>query len=393
MKILIYTHSFAPRVGGVETYVMLLAQGLASYQQEHPGDDVRVTVVTPTPAGRMDDAGLPFRVARKPRLGRLFYLLREADVVHFAGPCLLPLSLSLSLRKPTMIEQHGYQAICPNGMLLLEPSKTVCPGHFMSRRYARCVACNAAHQSWLTSLAKVFTTFPRRWACRLASVNLPISDHVNHRLDLPRSKVVYYGIPDSRQRTQALDLGEANEAPRRVTTFAYIGRLVSEKGVPVLVHAVKQLRDEGYKFRLKVIGDGLERERTEGLVTALGLGEYTEFTGFLKGEALKNEMRMIDAVVMPSICEETAGLSAIEQMMRGRLVVAADIGGLGEVVGDVGLKFPAGDIGSLASCLRRVLDEPNLASVLGQRARQRALQLFRQERMVAEHLVVYRQFL
>jgi glycogen(starch) synthase len=104
-------------------------------------------------------------------------------------------------------------------------------------------------------------------------------------------------------------------------------------------------------------------------------------------------MRTIDAVVMPSVWEETAGLSAIEQMMRGRLVVAADIGGLGEVVGEGGLKFPPGDIEGLASCLRRVLDEPDLAKALGKKARQRALQLFLEERMVAEHLSVYRQLL
>jgi len=379
-------------IGGVETYVMLLAQGLA--QGVRAGeDDLQVTVVTPTPAGGNNDAALPFRVVRRPGLGRLFHLVREADVVHLAGPCILPLTLSLALRKPTTVEHHGYQAICPNGMLFLEPSKTVCPGHFMSRRYGRCVACTAANQSWLTSLAKVLATFPRRWACWLASFNLPISDHVDRRLQLPRSQVVYYGIPDPMQQPQVIDLRDASDAPRRVMTFAYVGRLVSEKGLPLLVQAAKQLRDRGHKFRLKFIGDGPERERTEDLATTLGLGECVEFTGFLEGEALENAMRTIDAVVMPSICEETAGLSAIEQMMRGRLVVAADIGGLGEVVGDVGLKFTPGDIEGLASCLQRALNEPDLGKALGKKARQRALRLFLEERMVAEHLAVYRQLL
>jgi glycogen synthase len=42
---------------------------------------------------------------------------------------------------------------------------------------------------------------------------------------------------------------------------------------------------------------------------------------------------------MPSVWEETAGLSAIEQMMRGRLVIASRIAGLGEMVGDAGSRF------------------------------------------------------
>lgn len=74
-------------------------------------------------------------------------------------------------------------------------------------------------------------------------------------------------------------------------------------------------------------------------------------------------------------------------------MVAADIGGLGEIVGEAGLKFRRGDAEGLASCLRHVLDEPNLAKALGKKARQRALQLFREERMDAEHLAVYRQLL
>ena len=79
--------------------------------------------------------------------------------------------------------------------------------------------------------------------------------------------------------------------------------------------------------------------------------------------------------------------------MRGRMVIATDIGGLGELVGDAGLKFPLGDAKSLASCMLRVLKESNLAKALGKKAEQRAQAFFREERMVVEHLVVYRELL
>jgi glycosyltransferase involved in cell wall biosynthesis len=76
-------------------------------------------------------------------------------------------------------------------------------------------------------------------------------------------------------------------------------------------------------------------------------------------------------------------------MMRGRLVIASDIGGLGEIVGDAGLTFPMGDVEQLAACMQRVLDEPDVIQSLGQTARARALKLFHQDRMVAEHLQFY----
>ena len=124
-----------------------------------------------------------------------------------------------------------------------------------------------------------------------------------------------------------------------------------------------------------------------------GLRSRTVFTGYLQGEALAEALEGVSLAVMPSIWEETAGLAAVEIMMRGRLVIASEIGGLGEYVGDAGLKFVPGDIAGLASCLQRVIEEPSLVQTLGAKARQRALQLFREERMVAGHLAVYRQLL
>ena len=93
---------------------------------------------------------------------------------------------------------------------------------------------------------------------------------------------------------------------------------------------------------------------------------------------------------MPSEWEETAGLAAMEQMIRGGVVVAADIGGLAEVVGDAGMKFTAGDSASLASRLMQVQDDATLRARLRSEARRRAVQLFDRDKMLGEHLAFYR---
>src|SRR5207244_12278931 len=124
-------------------------------------------------------------------------------------------------------------------------------------------------------------------------------------------------------------------------TFACVGRLVIEKGLPLLLKAVGRLKNEEYKFSLKIVGDRPERAQLECLASALGLCDTVVFTGTLTGNALQETLRGISALVMPSICEETAGLAAIEQMIRGRLVIVSDIGGLGEVVDGAGVKFAA----------------------------------------------------
>jgi glycosyltransferase involved in cell wall biosynthesis len=76
--------------------------------------------------------------------------------------------------------------------------------------------------------------------------------------------------------------------------------------------------------------------------------------------------------------------------MRGRLVIAADSGGLAEVLGDTGLKFPPGNAVSLVNCSRRVIENPALIDAYGERARNRALQVFQRSEMLAGNARIYR---
>lgn len=92
---------------------------------------------------------------------------------------------------------------------------------------------------------------------------------------------------------------------------------------------------------------------------------------------------------MPSLCEETAGLAAIEQMMRGGVVVASDIGGLTEVLGDAGLKFTPGDSDALYLRLIELLEHPSVGEFLSTAARDRATKNFSLNGMVESHLALY----
>jgi glycogen(starch) synthase len=375
MKILLYSHYFAPSVGGVERVVDSLARGFA--KRGH-----RVTVVTATGAGSFDDGVLPYRVVRRPGVASLVRLIREHHVVHLAGPALLPMFLGYALRKPVVVEHHMYQAICPNGLLLYEPDRTVCPGHFQAGRHRECLRCNAGlGQS--KSLRMWLMGFPRLWLCRRATANVAVTEHVRRRLHLPNSLVIYHGtamVAPDEHRSPAGGREDSSAC------FAYVGRFVSEKGLPVLIDAAARLKREGVSFRLKFIGDGPERKNLETAVAAHGLEDRTVFTGMLGPEDLRRETAGVKALVMPSVWEETAGMAAIEQMMRGRPVVASAIGGLGEVVNGAGLKFPPGDASALAECLRRIVEDPELSDRLGKEGRNRAIDSFGLERRIDDHL-------
>jgi glycosyltransferase involved in cell wall biosynthesis len=380
MKILICVHSWAPRIGGVETVTSALAQGLAAHSKARDAESFEVTVVTRTPAGEMNDASLPFRVVREPSLRELVRLMRGADVIHLAGPTLVPLVLGVLLRKPLVIEHHGFQSTCPNGQLLYEPTQTPCPGHFMAGHHRECLRCNAAHGKFRTFRMWALT-FPRRWLCRKASINIVPTVWLGTQLQLPRIETVHHGLPET--------VARANPCPTDTATFAFLGRIVSTKGVQILLEAARRLKAQGSLFRLKIVGDGPDRESLESFVRKHQLGEEVCFLGCLPAEALDRELQQADTVLMPSLGGEVFGLVALENMLRGKLVIVSDLGALAEVVGDAGLTCPTSDVEAWTARLAQVIGNPGLRAELGRKARERALRSFSLEQMVAGHLRLY----
>lgn len=293
---------------------------------------------------------------------------------------MLPLALALLSRKPVVLEHHGFQAACPNGQMFYEPTRTACPEYFMDGRYLECWKCNA-EAGRLRSLRLWALTFPRRWLCGFVDANVVPTHYLSRILRLPRTSVILHGIP-------------AQDAPVHVSdwdlpVFAFIGRLVSVKGVHLLLDATRILQSKGYAFRVEIIGDGPERGALEQQSAALGLQKIVSLCGYLQKSVEIERLERAAAVVLPSVTE-IFGLVGPENMMRARLVIVPDDGGLAEVVGETGLKFKGGDAEALAACMERVLRSPELAATMGRAARTRSLEVFGKKRMIAEHLELYR---
>lgn len=388
LKILIYVRSWAPAVGGMETTTRILAEGLVKRLNNRHGDSVAVTLVTMTPAGGMDDSTFPFHIVRRPSLWTLIQSFRSTDIIHLAGPALLPLALGWVLRKRTVLEHDNYQSMCPNGLLIHQPDLTICPGHFLAGHYAECARCNSQTLGRAKSLRNLILAFPRRWLAKRVTVNVAPSHHMKVRAALPRTEIIHHGVPQVDVSSESLD----TPLDRRVC-FAFVGRLVKEKGVSLLLRCAYELAVEGCDFRLKIVGDGPERANLEMQSESLGLKKYTEFIGAVPTASISSAIGDAIAVVMPSTWEDVAPLVALEQMMQGRLVIAADVGGLGETVNGFGLKFPPGDLAALKLCMRQAIENPSLSIQMGRVAQLNAMCVFSQERTAENHLELYQRIL
>ena len=259
MKIVIYTHVFPPMVGGIETITMELARRLAKSGHLVPDDGLQVTVVTPKAKGSPNERNLPFSIVRKPSFIQLVRLIRAAEILHLAGTDMLPLFLGWLLRKRMVVEHHGFQTACPNGQMIYEVTQAPCPGHFMAGNHLQCLKCNAAG-GMIQSFKRWLLTFPRRWLCLSADANVMPTAWLGDILKLPRMVTIHHGLPAGNHT-----IASTVDGPPIVV---FMGRLVSTKGVHILLQAVDDLRD--CEFQLNIIGDGPERARLEADVRSLG---------------------------------------------------------------------------------------------------------------------------
>jgi len=174
-------------------------------------------------------------------------------------------------------------------------------------------------------------------------------------------------------------------------TVAYVGRLVPEKGVNVLIDAVASL---DAPCRLVLVGEGPSRAALTAQARERGLEERVQFAGAMSPMELAECLRHADALVLPSLStpvwKEQFGRALVEAMACGLPVVGSDSGAIPEVVGDAGLIFPEGDVAALAGCLQRLAVSPELRVELGERGRQRASRLYSQERIAARTVAFYR---
>jgi glycosyltransferase involved in cell wall biosynthesis len=381
MKLLLYSHFFAPNIGGVETLVLSLAKGLAQLPSASGKAQFDVTLVTQTSASNFDDCALPYRVVRQPGDWQLWKLIQASDVVHVAGTAIMPMVLGKLARKPVVVEHHGFQAICPNGQLLMEPSETPCPGHFMAGHHGVCLRCNSS-QGWTASMKLWVLTFVRRLLCKHVAANISPTKWLGELIELPHVVAIPHGIEQPLVRVAPLP---ADEPPR----IAFLGRLVSTKGVRVLLNAASILSEEKKSFGLLIVGDGPERNALEELARHPRLNGLVRFTGRLSSEEVAATLSTASMVVIPSLGGEVFGLAVAENMFRGLPVVASDLGAFVEVLGGAGLTFETGNASSLAAQIARLLDEPLLRASLAQRGRERIREFCDVRRMAEAHAGIY----
>jgi glycosyltransferase involved in cell wall biosynthesis len=206
-------------------------------------------------------------------------------------------------------------------------------------------------------------------------------------------------IPEARtpeRRTQARQtIGESNPAlslDDKTPLAVYTGRLDAAKGLATLIAAWATIARRRPAARLWLVGEGPEHAALEGQIQSLGLVGRVDFVGSF--DTVEDMLLAADVFVLPSF-EEGLSIALLEAMSVGLPAVASDIVGNRIVVEPsvTGLLVPPGDATALVHAIERVFEDENFAVALGAAARRCVQEHYSIDRMVDDHLALFRRVL
>ena len=331
MKVL-HVVSIASEVGGAEVHVKLIRDSM-----QRQGHEVFVLSTDRNAAGKDTFADVMIPAVSGGSFTRLLKHFwnhdayrKVRDVIHEFGPDIVHLhtitEFSPSLlwgigETPTVLTVHGAEEFTL-GLLpwFLAPS-------------------DYSHGSYrwediriIGRLRYAYLRYMQRPAYLLALKRLKLivapSKYMARTIagDFPRTPIlhIYNGVVLNRKAPLP--------PPSSRPTVLYVGRLEAVKGVDYLIKAFAYVHRDFPESRLRIVGDGSQREALKILTKQLGLSDDVEFAGWVKHEQIHQEYVAATLMAIPSLWPENLPSVAIEAMAIGRPIVGTNAGGLTELI-------------------------------------------------------------
>lgn len=266
---------------------------------------------------------------------------------------------------PVVWTLHDYKLICPNSHFLVDQSNTICEacrgGRFWQAARQRC-----KKGSFLASSMASLEAYAHR--------AMHIGDHVDAFLcpsTFLRIKLHENGFQPLKTHHVPLFLPQDNfrQSPEDDGYLLFLGKLEPLKGIYPLIEAARLAP------QVRVVLAGRAEEPLASHLAGM-LPANVTYAGFQSGEALNQLKRRARAVVLPSLWYENQPFGILEAFAIGKPVIASDLGGMRELVGDNqrGLLVAMGDVGELVSAMTSLHGNPGRSRALGQSAFQYALE-------------------
>lgn len=155
--------------------------------------------------------------------------------------------------------------------------------------------------------------------------------------------------------------------PKKKKQVLFIGRLVPEKGCHLFVDAIKNIVKNFPDWQFKIIGtpkagdNKLSLAYSRKLINSfLSLGKNVEYLGFIPNEQVKKILERTSILVVPSIWQEPFALTALEGICSGSAVIASNVGGMKEMLEDIGYLINDIDSVKIEKVIKKLILNPDL---------------------------------
>ena len=292
-------------------------------------------------------------------------------IVQNVFPLISP-SVYYALRSegiPTIQLVYNYRFICPDAQLFSrgEICERCVSGNHWHAIARKCYRNSRTLSAWYGAILKLHRlagTFARN------SDVFIIPDH------FLGNRLVRGGIPARKIRKSVNPFFVEDYQPcyEPGEFILYVGRLVRQKGVFTLIHAMSHSSSGGPP--LYIVGDGESRAELETLISDLNLQNRVKLLGTRWGSEVQSLIRNSRFVVIPSEWYDNLPLILFQAYATAKPVIASAINGIPEYVenGVDGLLFEPGNAQELAQCIDRLAGDPSLLSNMATNARRKAEQ-------------------
>ena len=271
----------------------------------------------------------------------------QPDVVHLhnwhfaASPSVIVACQFVKV--PIVLSLHNFRLICPSatlfykGEIFLESLKQTFPWKAVIHGVYRNSMLQTFWLAFSVYLHKQLKTW-RKVSAFVVNSAFEKNTFLQSSLGIPRDKLLI--------KTNSFPSPGFDAAIKRKNNFLFIGRLVPEKGIEVLLEAFAQTQ-----LPLVLYGYGPLEQRVK---TFAELHQNIQFKGSLPNEQMSDELRNCTALIFPSTWFEGMPMTLLHAFSTGTPVIASDIGAMSTMVVDHnnGLHFQVGNSRDLAEKLK-----------------------------------------
>ncbi|MDD3626426.1 MAG: glycosyltransferase family 4 protein [bacterium] len=285
----------------------------------------------------------------------------KPDIIHIQHLYNLSINfISLAKKRgiPIVMTIHDFWYMCWNNLLLKSSGKLCTP----KRKLKECLNCIKKDFISIPMLPYFYYNLIKRES--LFRKNLQKPDLIISPSKFLREQYIKWGVapdkiiysPNGHELTHYKDVSKAGVKKDTKLSFGFIGSILPQKGLDVLIKAFNSIPPENAS--LEIWGCQKTLPKYTAYLKSLIKNPSISFKGRYENPEIGNILSRFNALVIPSIWYENAPLTINEAFIFGIPVIASNIGGMAEHIidGKNGLLFNVNDPGALKKILMKIIN-------------------------------------